>query len=157
MSGLALVTAGLRLVPLYPGFTSGSKIYYISFGIDIEYAIGMSAPDYENAFLHVGRVRVPFEVSCELSDRSTISAGLGPLFELDILVQARKYSGTFVGTTAAPGVSLSLSYSYMISPGASIACGLFADFAAYDPLFVSLSPRVFAVFPLGTPFKEAGK
>ena len=103
MSGLGSLTAGLRLIPLYPGFTIGSKVYYFSFGLDLEYAIGMSVPNYENAFLHVGRVRLPFEVNCELSDSSTISVSLGLLFELDMLVQARKYSGTFVGTTAAPG------------------------------------------------------
>jgi hypothetical protein len=157
LSGLGSVTAGLRLIPLYPGFTSGSKVYYLSFGLDLEYAIGMSAPDYENAILHVGRVRLPVEVNCELSDRSTISAGLGLLFELDMLVQARKYADTFVGTTAAPGASISLSYTYMITPSASIALGFVADFAAYDPPFISLSPRIFAVFPLGAPIKEVRK
>jgi hypothetical protein len=157
LSGLGSVTAGLRLIPLYPGFTMGSKVYYLSFGLDLEYAIGMSAPNYENAFLHVGRVRLPVEVNCELSDRSTIAAGLGLLFELDMLVQARKYAATYVGTTAAPGATISLSYIYMISPGASIALGLVADLVAYNPLFVSLSPRIFAVFPLGTPIKEVRK
>jgi hypothetical protein len=155
ITGLGSVTAGLRLVPLYPGFVRGSRRYYLSFGLDLEYALGMSAPGYESSFLHIGRARLPIELNCEVSDRSTISVGFAPLFEMDVLAQSRKYSNADVMATATPGASLSLSYMYEINPSFSIALELVADMAAYTTRFLSLSPRVFARFPLGTPLKEA--
>jgi len=151
IAGLVSAGSGIRLVPEYPSFAWQSKECYWSAGLDVEYALGMNEPDYEESFLHVVKARLPIELTIELSTRHSLMAGIAGLFEMDILSQSRRYADTVLEMTAAPGLSAMIGYRYAVSKGFSVSLDVVLDAAFYDVSLWSISPRVCAIFPLGKP------
>ena len=149
LAGVASAGLGVRFIPVYPLFRPWARPAYLSMGLDAEYALGMNEPGYESFFLHQARLRIPVDLVLELGGGHAAGIGAGLSVQLDTATQDRKYSPSFRGTTAAPGLCLSALYRY--SPSARISFGLagLMEVAAYSPVLFSFSPRLFFSFAKG--------
>jgi hypothetical protein len=143
LAGIGSTGLGVRFIPAHPLFRLWSRDAYVSLGLDLEYALGMNEPGYESFFLHQARVRLPLDVILELSGRQAVGIGAGLSAQLDLGAQDRKYSPSFLGAAAAPGLSLCALYRY--SPSARLSFGLagLVEAAAYSPPLFTFSPRIF--------------
>ncbi|HEY9595572.1 MAG TPA: hypothetical protein VHE79_13925, partial [Spirochaetia bacterium] len=143
LTGLASVTVGFRFTPLRPLFTLLSHDWQASFGLELDYELGMSQPGYESFFLHAMHARIPIELGVDAGGGSTLALSAGPLFSLDVLAQDRLYATQYVGATAAAGLSFALLYRYALSSDVSLGCSTTLDVAFYDTPLVTISPRFF--------------
>ena len=146
LSGLGSVTLGLRFIPVSPLFLLFSREWDLSFGLDAEYALGMNQPSQESFFLHSLRFRLPVELNAHLGGGHVVGLGVGPLLQVDIMNQDRRYASAFSDTAATGGVSINAFYRYAASSLISIGLSTVIDVAFYNQRLVTISPRLFILF-----------
>jgi hypothetical protein len=110
MAGLVSAGVSIRFVPAKPLFHLWLRPCYLAMGLDAEYALGINQPGLESSYLHAAKLRIPVEAFMELGDGHRIGVGLGPLLEIDTLVQARQYGSTDAQTTVVPGAAFCVLY-----------------------------------------------
>lgn len=150
MSGLVCADVGIRFVPMMPLFHIWNTPGFLALGLDAEYGLGMNQPGLEPFFLHAVRLRLPVEAFLDLGNSSRLGLGLGPLLEIDTMLQSRLYSSTLTATTVTPGVSFSIRYQYALSRSLSLGLANILDVAFYSQPLVMFSPR------LSFDFRSAG-
>ena len=142
MAGLASAGASIRFIPAKPLFRLWSKPCFLAMGLDAEYALGTSQPGLESSFLHAARIRLPVEAFMDIGAGHRLGLGVGPLLEIDTLVQARQYGSTTTQATIVPGAAFSILYQYALSSSVSLGLANVFDVAFYSrPLFM-YSPRL---------------
>jgi hypothetical protein len=149
MAGIGAVGFAARLIPSDLLFTLGPRRGWLAAGLEAEYRLGMNEPDYESFFLHAVKLRLALEATLELSAGHAAGLGIGLLAELDAAAQDRKYASLFTGTTLAPGFSLSALYRYQLSERLALGVTALLEVAAYSPVLVTFSPRLFVAFRKG--------
>ncbi len=149
MAGLVSADVGIRFIPARPLFHIWRQSCFLAVGLDLEYALGTCQPGLESSYLHAAKVRIPVEGFVELGSGHRIGIGLGPLLEVDTLVQARQYGTTVVQTTVAPGASVSILYQYVLSNSVSLGLSNMFDVAFYAKPLFTYSPRLSVAIWLG--------
>lgn len=140
LSGLVRVKAGVRFWPKRPAYVKHSSRRQLGFGGDFEYAIGMSSPGYEEAFVHSLLWRFVGDIATEWGLRGELGLGAGPFLRVDILSQSRKYSSLYSDASSAIGLGLEGWYSYALSERISLGFSLGLDITLYEKLMASFSP-----------------
>jgi len=143
LAGLGSVNLGIRFIPASPLFVFLSSEWTIALGCDVEYDLGMSQPSYEGGVLHAVQLRLPIELFTQLSAGHSLGMGIGPLLRIDTLVQDRKYDDFYTATTAVGGLSVSVTYRYLVSDSLSLGMTAIVDVAFYNTPLSSFSPRIF--------------
>lgn len=149
LSGLAASSAGIRLVPRRPLFVLWGRAGHMALGLDLEYALGTGQPEVESFWLHSARLRMPVEAMLELGKAHELGLGAGPLFEVDTMLQARKYASVRSETIVESGMSLELLYRYELSSSVSVGLEQLFDFVFYSPVLAIYSPRLSVDLRLG--------
>lgn len=152
--GLCCVGFGFRFIPRNPLAALRSKPLYLGTGLRLEYSLGKNLPELETSYLHRIKVRIPIEAFLGLGGGSYIGAGLGGFVEFDVLAQDRKYGRTFVETTSAGGVSVSLMYQYALSDHIALGLDCSFDTAFYSRPLCAISPRLYFDYSFGKKDKE---
>lgn len=148
MAGLVCADLSLRFVPALPLFRILNMPGFLALGLDAEYGLGMNQPGLETFFLHAVRLRLPVEVFLDLGSSHRLGLGVGPLLEIDTMLQSRLYSSTVTETTIIPGISFSLQYLYALSGSVSLGLATIVDVAFYSQPLVMFSPRLSVDFRL---------
>jgi hypothetical protein len=149
LSGLGAIQVGLRFIPRKPLMTAMSKEWYMALGLDVEYGLGMNTPSYESFIEHSFKFRLPLEMVMEIGVGQELGVGIAGLVQIDTMAQDRRYTSTFVSTTAVGGASLFLLYRYSVSPGLALGLETLFDVAGYSDPLLTVSPRVFLDWKLG--------
>ena len=142
MAGLVSADVSIRFVPAKPLFHLWLHPCYLAMGLDLEYALGTNQPGLESSYFHAAKVRIPVEAFVELGAGHRIGLGLGPLLEIDTLVQARQYGSTAVQTAVVPGAAFSILYQYVLSSSVSLGLTNMFDVAFYTRPLLMYSPRL---------------
>ncbi len=153
LAGIASAGGGVRFIPARPLFGSGQRTGYVALGADVEYAIGMNNPGYEGFVVHTLKARTPVEMTLNMAAGHSIGMGLGLLFKVDILSQARNYAEPYLGVTAGMGCSLSASYRYEVDEGFALGFSNVLDLTGYAPALIEYSGRIFVDFTFRNAFE----
>jgi hypothetical protein len=156
LKGVACARAGLRLVPVSPLFSFAARPCRLALGLDLEYALGLNGPGLQSFVLHGLRLRLPVEAFMELGGGHSLGLGLGPLLQVDTMVQPRIHDSNLARTTISPGAFLSLSYRYALTRNASVGLSNDIEIASYSRPLISYSPTICLDFRLRQPSGEAG-
>ncbi len=149
VAGVAAGELGLRFIPVDHLGTLASRPWYLAASLRVEYALGMSRPGFETAFLHRVTARLPVEAGLGIGAADELRASAGALVSFDILSQDRKYGARAVETAAAGGLFVGLSYFRGLSERLRLGFSCRLDAVLYeDPLFL-FSPAVAIEFLLG--------
>ncbi len=151
LAGVTAAGLGARLIPADPLFRLWSRGAYLALGLEGEYLLGMNEPGYESFFLHAAKLRVSLEAVLDLGGGHAAGLGAGLLAELDTAAQDRKYASRYTDTTLAPGLCLSVLYRYRLSGRLALGVAGLLEVAAYSPVLVTFSPRLFVAFRKGDP------
>ncbi len=154
LSGLGSVTLGFRFTPVSPLFKVASREGEVSFGLDAEYALGMNQPSYESFFLHSLRFRMPAEVNVRLGKGHNLGFDAGPLLQIDMMSQDRRFAPTYADTSATGGISIAAQYSYTASRMVAVGFSTVIDIAMYAQPLVTVSPRLFVRLSPWSPVEE---
>lgn len=157
MAGLVCADLCIRFIPTMPLFHFLKKPGFLAMGMDTEYGLALNRPGFESFFFHVVKLRLPVEAFLELSGGHHVGLGLGPLLEIDTMLQSRLYGSTVTETTITPGVSFSILYNYAFSASVSLGISNILDVAFYAQPLVTYSPRVFVDLRLGGSSEEQKK
>lgn len=144
LSGILSLEAAGFLTPEYPLGDYGPWLYGMRFGVSLGYDIGVSTPGHEEFVFHGIRTGIPVELTItRYSDsRKSYSVGLTPFFMLDVLVQERRYEGSYTTSTAAMGMSLSGAVRYSLNETSAVGLGLELSTVFYDPPRYEIRPSL---------------
>ncbi len=156
LAGLVASTVGVRFVPARPLFSLWGRRGYLALGLDLEYALGTNQAGVEEFYLHTARLRMPVEAWLELGGGHRFGLSLGPLFEVDTMLQSQKYASTFSETRIESGASVAVLYQYALSESVSLGFDNIFDFAFYSPLLATYSPRFSVDLRLGAGARGQG-
>ncbi len=148
LSGLVCANVGIRYVPTVPLYHLWNRPGFLAMGLDVEYGLGMNQGGLEPFFLHAVRVRLPIEAYLDFKNNDRLGLGLGPMIEIDTMIQSRLYGSTVTETTVTPGVSFSVLYQHALSSSISLGLASIIDIAFYSQPFVVFSPRLSVDFKL---------
>ena len=148
MSGLVCANLSLRFVPSLALFHLWDRPGLLAMGLDVEYGLGTNQPGVEPFFLHAAKVRLPVEAVVDLGNGHGLGLSLGPLMEIDTMIQSKLYGPTVTETTIAPGASFSILYRYTLSPSASVGLANTVDITFYNRPLATFSPKLSASFLL---------
>ncbi len=156
LAGLGSLSIGARFIPALPLFTFLTRPWFVAFGVQAEYGLGLNQPGYESFLLHEARVRIPIELGAEISAGHVLALAAGPLLVVDAMVQDRLYASSSASVTTVGGVSFGAHYRYAVSDSLSVGCGTIIDVAMYAAPLVTVSPRFDVVFTPHRAPKEKG-
>ena len=142
MAGLVSADLSLRFIPAKPLFHLWLRPSYLAIGLDLEYALGTNQPGLESFYFHAAKVRIPVEAMMDLRGGHRLGLGLGPLLEIDTMVQSQQYASTAVQTTIVPGAAFSILYQYVLSSSVSLGLTNMFDLAFYSKPLLTYSPRL---------------
>ena len=144
LSGICSVEAAGFLTPEYPLGERGPWLYGLRYGVSLGYDLGVSTPGYEEFTFHGIRTGIPVEFYVTRYNKrsSEFSLGITPFFMLDVLVQNRRYEGTYTTSTAGTGVSLSGGARYDLSESSAVGLGLEISSVFYDPPRYEIRPSL---------------
>lgn len=121
---------------------SGHELYP-RFGLSLDYSLAGNQTAVENYFYHSFIISIPVDLSLDINQNHSFRLGFAPGYQIDYLVQSRKYGEEYTSTSGAFVLSAFLAYSY--NPvGGNLSIGLInaVDFSFYDDLLISYKPSI---------------
>jgi len=126
-----------------PRFCFQGHEMYPRFGLSVDYGLGGNCTVVESFFYHSFLLSLPFDLSLDLSPRHSLRLGLSPGYQIDYLVQSRKYSDIYSSISGAFVLSTYFTYSFTPS-GGNFSMGLInkMDFAFYNEPLITYKPSL---------------
>lgn len=125
----------------YPRYMGENFEIFPKFGLLVDYGLGVNRSDYESFSFHSLQMALTLELSFQVDEKHIFSLIAAPGYQIDIMVQSRKYDDSYTGVSNTFLVKAGLDYMYQPA-GKNISFGLsnMIDFAFYDDLMVSYKP-----------------
>ncbi|MBB6480911.1 hypothetical protein [Spirochaeta isovalerica] len=126
-----------------PRFCFNGHEMYPRFGLSLDYGLAGNQSTVENFFSHSFMISIPLDLSLDLNAHHSLRLGVAPGYQIDYLVQSRKYGDEYTSTSGAFVLSAFFTYGYNPVAG-NLSIGLInaLDFAFYDDLLISYKPSI---------------
>jgi hypothetical protein len=146
-TGLVCFETGMNVIPLKAFVKMRNFAFYMRFGLNINYSLGMNKPGHLTSYLNTLLIKVPIENCFELFNYNVITVGVGPQLQIDMMYQKLLYDPPQTKSTAAFSLYCSTGYEYWFTKKKLIGMGLINifDFTFYDNFFVDYKVMFYTV------------
>jgi hypothetical protein len=147
LAGLISTDLSVKLTPVNPLFKLYFCSFFLRYGLNLSYCLGMNRPGYESYFLHTIKLRTPIDICAEWKQHNIAFFSIAPMFQIDLLVQDRLYDEIYKEQSAVMGISIAFGYEYLFENN-KFVLGLInrIDAAFYSDLFVSVHPTIYGMY-----------
>lgn len=144
LMGLVSFHVSSSLTPVDPLFKWDIFTFALSYGIGLDYSLGMNKEGFESYSLHLLRMGFPVSLSAVWHYSNKIVFQIAPELQLDILVQDRLYGSMVNEKSTVFSLSTSIGYEYLFTDK-RLSLGFAARFhtAFYKNILISIEPSFY--------------
>lgn len=144
LMGLVSIHLSSSLTPVDPLFEWDIFTFAFSYGIGLDYSLGLNKEGFESYSLHSIRMGFPVSISALWHLRNKLILQLSPELQFDILHQDRLYGSMVNEKSTAFSLSASIGYEYLF-PDKQFSLGFSSRFhtAFYTKILFSVEPTFY--------------
>ena len=144
LMGLVSVHISSSLTPVDPLFKWDIFTFALSYGIGLDYSLGMNKEGFESYSLHLLRMGFPVSLSATWHYRNKIVLQIAPELQLDLLYQDRLYGSVVGEKSAVFSLSTSIGYEYRFTDKRlSLGFATCLHTAFYNNILFSIEPSFY--------------
>ncbi|MCK5672514.1 MAG: hypothetical protein KAH95_04015 [Spirochaetales bacterium] len=160
LMGLAAVHFSSSLTPVDSLFEWDIFTFALSYGIGMDYSLGMNKEGFESYSIHSIRMGFPVSLSAKWHYRNKVVLQIAPELQLDLLYQDRLYGSVVGEKSTVFSLSTSIGYEYFFTEKRlSLGFSTRIHTAFYKNILFSIEPSFYGRYsfnPMDKAWSEAG-
>ncbi|HHU37649.1 MAG TPA: hypothetical protein GXZ47_10565 [Treponema sp.] len=148
ITGTGSATIGLEFIPVDRLFLFHGDVWFLSFGLMLNFRYGMGDPSHYEASIHSVTVELPVALYRQWNPRSTLFFGIVPMYTMDFMTYAPRNSGSESFFESAMGIKLRPGIRFRAFQKMDMTFTVDFGLRFYDPLQPSIEPSLGIVYNL---------